>query len=97
MSDDLVRRIRRVERDALYNDLFGSMSVMHDAADRIEQLEAALEKADELAEWVEGIIEDGCPRCGGDCSAANPPMTYCPIKEATDDLTAYRQAREAVK
>ena len=64
---------------------------------RISALEAALEKADELAEWVEGIIEDGCPRCGGDCFAANPPTAYCPIKEAIDDLAAYRQARDATR
>ena len=68
-----------------------------DEKKRADDAEAALAKADELAEWVEGIIEDGCPRCGGDCSAANPPMTYCPIKEATDDLAAYRQARDATK
>ena len=80
----------------------GEMSEMLSAlldirSKEIQALEAALAKADELAEWVEGIIEDGCPRCGGDCSAANPPMTYCPIKEATDDLTAYRQARDATR
>ena len=65
--------------------------------EKVRQLKAALAKADELAEWVEGIIEDGCPRCGGDCSAANPPTAYCPIKEATDDLAAYRQARDATR
>lgn len=22
-----------------------------------------------------------CPVCGGDCSAANPPMAYCPVRD----------------
>lgn len=24
--------------------------------------------------------EDGCEFCGGDCSAANPPVVYCPMQ-----------------
>lgn len=63
-------------------------------ADRIEELEAQVRAADALAEWVEGIIEDGCPLCGGDCSAANPPVAYCPQLEAMSDLAAYRATKE---
>ena len=25
----------------------------------------------------------GCPVCGGDCAGANPPVVYCPMREAT--------------
>lgn len=59
---------------------------------RIEALEARIAKADALAKWVEGIIEDGCPKCGGDCSSANPPVAYCPMLEAMSDLAAYRES-----
>jgi len=59
-------------------------------AERIEALEARVKAADALAEWVEGIIEDGCPKCGGDCSSANPPVAYCPMQDARNDLAAYR-------
>ena len=24
----------------------------------------------------------GCPVCGADCAGANPPVVYCPMKEA---------------
>ena len=30
---------------------------------------------------------EGCPRCPGDCSSANPPMYNCPTQAA---LRAYR-------
>lgn len=50
--------------------------------------------AEKLAFWVDGMIEDGCPKCGGDCSSANPPVSYCPIRDAAGDLAAYRKAVE---
>lgn len=93
---DIVERLTSVERDL--NNGFpvtcDRMTTIQEAADRIEDLEAQLAKADDLAGWVEGIIEDGCPKCGGDCSSANPPPTYCPQQEAMRDLTEYRAARE---
>ena len=66
MSDDLVKRLR--ERADL-RMLAGS--IMDEAADRIEQLEAALRK------WQ----SYGCPDCGGDCASANPPMLGCIMQE----------------
>ncbi len=89
MSDDLVKRLR-----------FGSLTTMGshrmniEAATRIEALEAQVAAADALADWVEGIIEDGCPLCGGDCSSSNPPPTYCPQKDAMRDLAAYNEAKK---
>lgn len=64
------------------------------AAKRIAELEAAVEAADKLAEYLADQIEDGCPLCGGDCSSANPPVSYCAIREMTKDLTAYRKTRK---
>ena len=61
----------------------------------IAALEAQFRAANALAELVEGIIEGGCPSCGGDCSSANPPPGYCPQKEAMKDLATYRATRLA--
>jgi hypothetical protein len=66
-------------------------AVQYLRADHVDALVAA---ADALADWVEGIIEDGCPLCGGDCSSSNPPPTYCPQKDAMRDLAAYNEAKK---
>jgi hypothetical protein len=72
-------------------DLLTALEAERDAqAKEIERLRKRVEAADRLAFWVEGFIEDGCPKCGGDCSAANPPVAYCPIRDAMADLAAYR-------
>lgn len=26
-----------------------------------------------------------CPVCGGDCAGANPPVTFCPMRDKTTD------------
>jgi hypothetical protein len=51
---------------------------------------ALREAAGEAAGYIESVIEDGCKKCGGDCSSAMPPVIYCPIREATQDLAALR-------
>ena len=51
-----------------------------------------LEALEGLEGYVEGIIEDGCPKCGGDCSEANPPVSFCPIQQANKDLLKARAA-----
>jgi hypothetical protein len=84
------------EIEALSNDELLAQINTHDPYDaefvrRFRALEARIAKADALAGWVEGIIEDGCPVCGGDCSSANPPLAYCPMREAMNDLAAYRE------
>jgi hypothetical protein len=61
---------------------------------RADHVDALVAAADALADWVEGIIEDGCPLCGGDCSSSNPPPTYCPQKDAMRDLAAYNEAKK---
>lgn len=81
--DDLVKRLRA-----------NGLDECDEAIARIEALEAQVRAADALADWVEGMIEDGCPKCGGDCSAANPPPAYCPQQEAMRDLAAYRATKE---
>jgi hypothetical protein len=79
-----------------------------DHAARIEALtacnDALAEKMSRAAEalvlaegYIEGFIEDGCPKCGGDCSSANPPTPYCPIIDASADLKKIRATLAAIK
>ena len=42
--------------------------------------------------YIEWMIEDGCKQCGGDCSSANPPVQYCPIRIMRSDLDTARAA-----
>ena len=35
----------------------------------------------------------GCSACGGDCSSANPPMTWCPMHCYRDALALLRKER----
>lgn len=42
--------------------------------------------------YLEGMLEDGCPRCGGDCASANPPIQYCPMKIMHTDLAKAKAA-----
>ena len=75
---------------------------------RVPELERIALAAEELAKvfpdivgYLEGLIEDGCPKCGGDCSGANPPVSYCPMKSMNNDLAranaAIAKLREASK
>lgn len=47
-----------------------------------------------LVGYAEGMIEDGWPKCGGDCSGANPPVSFCPIRTIMSDIAAFRAAVE---
>lgn len=47
----------------------------------IERMDAA------LARWENG----GCPDCHGDCSAANPPVTMCIMRETRDARAALKE------
>ena len=77
MSDELVKLLRK-------GDPFGG--VMQRAADRIAALEAALAKADELAEAL----------CAEGKTAGQDVWAMLDACEVTDNaLTAYRQARDA--
>lgn len=31
---------------------------------------------------LQDFVSYGCPACGGDCSAANPPVSLCPMQSA---------------
>lgn len=40
-----------------------------------------------------GIDDNGiCMICGGDCSAANPPMIYCPVRDGAQNPSQRRKA-----
>ena len=87
-----MKHLRNLEQERIKSANYAAFST--EWRKKCEVLEAQVRAADALAEWVEGIIEDGCPACGGDCSSANPPPGYCPQKEATNDLAAYRATKE---
>ena len=89
MTDIIERLESLADCDARSGEPLGK--AMIEAKAEIKRLRAKMAKADALAEWVEGIIEDGCPQCGGDCSSSNPPVAYCPQEEAMQDLAAYRE------
>ena len=66
----------------------------HSALD--EALAAEREKYREAIEgligYVEGHLDDGCALCGGDCSSANPPVSFCPVRLMMDDVARARAA-----
>ncbi len=39
-----------------------------------------------LREDAEDIANEQCPKCGGDCSAANPPVFDCPMIGCNKDF-----------
>lgn len=41
---------------------------------------AALGECDTLHAKIAGRFHPVCPICSGDCGAANPPMTFCPMR-----------------
>ena len=45
--------------------------------------------AERLARALDHLAGYGCPVCNGDCAAANPPVSMCPIQEARAALAAY--------
>ena len=54
-------------------------TLLAEAATALAALQAdAARYRDALRNWE----SFGCPICGGDCSAANPPVTDCPIKRS---------------
>jgi len=44
-----------------------------------------------LREALRAFQSYGCPVCGGDCSAANPPVSLCPMQEAEAALATATQ------
>jgi len=82
MSDELVRRLWKGIADT---------DAQQDAADRIEALEAALAKADELAEQFDLALQEL-----DECSIQLTSENYnCPDHNRVRE--AYRQARDATK
>lgn len=37
-------------------------------------------------DWLRFWLMSGCPVCSGDCDAANPPVTACPVRGTMDTL-----------
>mgnify|MGYP000642778256 CR=1 FL=1 len=58
------------------------------------RLKKVEEAGNVLVGYAEGMIEDGCPKCGGACSGANPPVSFCPIRTIMSDIAAFRAAVE---
>ena len=86
MSDDLVKRLRYEADGAEFSNRYADL--VGEAADRIEALEAALEKADALAAAL----------CAEEKTAGQDVWAKLDACEVTDNaLTASRAAREAVK
>lgn len=63
---------------------------------RSDLVDTLLALADELLEWLEGAIEEGCPKCGGDCSSANPPSIYCPMQDMAQDRARYKAMKDNI-
>ena len=87
MSDDLVKRLRQcsvTKRDQ-------SIKIMDDAADRIEQLEAALAKADRALLEIDSLDPEG--KIDG-CSQAALRGLVLRMGEIARDA---RQARDATR
>jgi len=47
-----------------------------------ELLWKAADAIGDLEEALSNLMIYGCPDCGGDCAAANPPVLGCPMKAA---------------
>ena len=88
--DDLVKRLMDVAVTAR-NSRFAGPFIEHEAAARIEAQAAMLR---ECVGALEYYTQYACPICGGDCSAANPPILYCPPQVARTTLT---RAKEMLK
>ena len=88
MSDELVKRLQD-QQTKWMTPLLGQ------AADRIAALEAALAKADDLADAVHMMTDRGVIwRDETEREFQAPIKTY---EDALDTLTAYRQSRDATR
>ncbi len=49
----------------------------------IADADVAMRLCEHIVTAIEGTdLESPCPVCSGDCSSANPPVIYCPMKDA---------------
>jgi len=53
------------------------------------ELQALRELATKLHQALAMYTSEGCPRCSGDCSSANPPMYNCPTQAAIEAYRAF--------
>jgi hypothetical protein len=89
MADDDVR--------AALKQLMFAAQITGGTAGRDESLCAAVDQAEralatpstgDALHALDAIVDSalmGCPFCGGDCSAANPPVASCPMRAAIRD------------
>lgn len=54
----------------------------------VERLRGLLSEAGKVVEWFESW---GCPNCGGDCASANPPISLCIMRAASDLSTRIKE------
>lgn len=72
------------ERETVAN--FEALVALRNAAPAMIAELKALRRA------LEYLNSFGCPKCGGDCSSANPPVMMCPMLEAKAALHPSRRA-----
>lgn len=48
-----------------------------------------------LVEALRAMRDYGCPVCSGDCSAANPPVSFCPMQMIDTALASSAHAQAA--
>lgn len=50
-----------------------------------------------MSELSEIVRQQPCSLCGGDCSAANPPVMFCPKQQDAEVATALDAAEKALE
>lgn len=58
---------------------------LQDEGPGMNELFHDLQVEQEQERWKAMIEEGVCPVCGGDCSAANPPVIFCPMQQQVVD------------
>ena len=79
-GDELDRQVEALKADAeRYRHIRENADTMHwenmlkADIETLEDIDAAIDAARTAK------LDEGCPLCNGDCSAANPPVMNCPI------------------
>lgn len=71
------------ERDGKAQEAWQALDMWKRAASERDAARAQAKQAQTvLARWQ----HYGCPDCGGDCGSANPPVTYCLMRQTCDAL-----------
>lgn len=87
---NLIKTLRRMAADAEAGR-WASMAPNKDAEDR-EAIETVRAMQEALGDMLTTFHDAGCHICGGDCSAANPPVICCPSDVLRNAKEALRRA-----